>query len=93
MSKNKDFIYQEILVNSNAKNKFIVKLFCYTTYKEYILLILEHINNRDRKQLTKKYRHKHGDSNFSEVFTAFFVIQILKSMNHSKMKNILHRDI
>lgn len=93
MSKNKDFIYQEILVNSNAKNNSIVKLFSYVTYKEYILLILEHMNNRDLKHFMKKYHLKTGDSNFSEVLTGFFVIQILKSMNHLKMKNILHRDI
>ena len=93
MSKNKDFIYQEILVNFNAKNNTIVRLFGYFSYKDYILLIMEHMNNRDLKHFMKKYHTKIGENNFSEVLTGFFIIQILKSMNILKMKNILHRDI
>jgi serine/threonine protein kinase len=91
-SKNRDFIYQEILVNFNARNSNIVKLYGYFNHNEYILLILEYMNNRDLKHFMKKF-HSKNDSNFSELLTGFFIIQILKAMGYLKMRNILHRDI
>lgn len=93
MSKNRDFIYQEILVNFNARNNNIVKLYGYFNHKEYILLILEYMNNRDLKHFMKKFHAKNGESNFSELLTAYFMNQVMKAMGYLKMRSILHRDI
>lgn len=90
-SKNRDFIYQEILLNFNARNNNIVKLYGYFNHKEYILLVLEYMNNRDLKHFMKKFHSKHGV--FSETLTAYFIIQVMKAMGYLKMRNILHRDI
>ncbi len=92
-SKNRDFINQEILVNFNAKNNHIVKLFGYFNHKDYIMLILEYMNNRDLKHYMKKFHQSHGDENFSELLTGYFIIQVLKAMGYLKYRNILHRDI
>lgn len=93
MSKNRDFIYQEILVNFNARNNNIVKLYGYFNHKDYILLILEYMNNRDLKHFMKKYHSKYGDQNISELCVAYFMMQVLKAIGYLKMRNILHRDI
>ena len=94
MSKNKEFINQEILVNYNARNSNIIKLYGYLTHNEYILLILEYMNNRDLKNFMKRFHSKNGgDKNFSEVLTGHFIVQILKGMGYLKTRNILHRDI
>ncbi len=92
-SKNRDFIDQEILVNFNARNSNIVKLYGYFNHKEYILLILEYMNNRDLKHFMKKFHTKEGDANFSELLTGYFMLQVLKAMGYLKIRNILHRDI
>ena len=92
-SKNKEFIYQEILVNFNARNHNIVRLYGYFNHKEYILLLLEYMNNRDLKHFMKKFHLKNPDTNFSELLTGYFLIQILKAMGYLKTRNILHRDI
>jgi serine/threonine protein kinase len=93
MSKNREFIYQEILVNFNARNNNIVKLFGYFNHKEYILLILEYLNNRDLKYFMKRFHSKNGDSNFSELLTAYFINQVMKALFYLKIRSILHRDI
>lgn len=92
-SKNRDFIHQEILVNFNARNNNIVKLYGYFNHKDYILLILEYMNNRDLKHFMKKFHYKYSDSNFSELLTGYFILQVLRAMGYLKMRNILHRDI
>lgn len=93
MSKNREFIYQEILVNFNARNNNIVKLYGYFNYNEYILLILEYMNNRDLKHFMKKFHSKNESQNFSETLTGYFILQVMKSLGYLKMRSILHRDI
>lgn len=86
-SKNKEFIFQEIIVNFNTRNKNIVKLYGYYQHKHYILLILEHMDNKDLKYFMKKHKK------FSEGLTAFFILQVLKALGYLRMWPILHRDI
>ena len=93
MSKNREFIYQEILMNFNARNNNIVKLYGYFNHKEYILLILEYLNNRDLKHYMRRFHSKNRDANFSELSTAYFIIQVMKALNYLKNRSILHRDI
>jgi serine/threonine protein kinase len=51
------------------------------------------MNNRDLKNFMKKFHSKYGDENISEVLVGFFLLQIIKGMEHLKMQNIVHRDI
>jgi serine/threonine protein kinase len=93
MTKNREFINQEILVNYNARNTNIIKLYGFLNHNEYILLILEYMNNRDLKHFMKKFHSKNDGKNFSECLTGYFIIQVLKAMGYLKSRNILHRDI
>jgi serine/threonine protein kinase len=79
-------------VNYNARSHNIVKLYGYFNHKDYILLILEYMNNRDLKHFMKKF-HSKQEGNISEVLAGYFLVQILKAMEYLKMRNILHRDI
>lgn len=92
-SKNREFINQEILINYNLKSNNIVKLYGYYQHKEYILLLLEYLNNRDLKNFMKRFHLKHSGTNISEVLTGYFVLQIIKAMEYLKLRNIIHRDI
>jgi serine/threonine protein kinase len=79
-------------MNYNARNFNIVRLYGYFNHKDYILLIMEHMNNRDLKHFMKKF-HSKNEGNLSEVLTGYFLLQILKAMGYLKVRNILHRDI
>ncbi len=70
-----------------------MRLYGYFTFKNYILIILEYVNNRDLKHFMKKYKGLNNLDEFSEVLTAHFVLQILKALGHLKLRNIVHRDI
>jgi len=72
------------LVNFNARNNNIVKLYGYFNHKDYILLILEYMNNRDLKHFMKKYHSKPGVQNFSEVVCGYFILQIIRAMGYLK---------
>ena len=93
MSKNREFIDQEILVNFNLKNPNIVKLHGYYQHNEYILLVLEYLNNRDLKNFMKKFHFKNQNVNFSELLAGYFILQVIKAMKYLKNRNIIHRDI
>jgi len=80
-------------VNFNTRNHNIIKLYGYFNHKEYVLLILEYMNNRDLKYFMKKFHSKYPEGNFSEVLAAYFINQILKALGYLKIRNILHRDI
>lgn len=76
-------------MNSNK----IVKLHAYLETKDYAVLILEYMNNKDLNCFIKKFHSKYSDTNFSEVLTAFFINQILKALEDLNIYNILHRCI
>jgi len=70
-----------------------MRLFGYFTYKNYILIILEYVNNRDLKHFMKKYCNLNNQPVFSETLTAHFILQTLKALGYLKLKNIVHRDV
>lgn len=91
MSKRKEFINDEILLNYNCRNSNIIKLFGFYEYKDYFLLIMELMNNKDLKNFIKKFIKKYEF--ISETLCGFFVIQIVNALLYLKGKNIIHRDI
>ena len=70
-----------------------MRLYGYFTHKNYFLIFLEYVNNRDLKHFMKKYKGMHNQNTFSETLTAHFILQTLKALGHLKLKNIVHRDI
>jgi len=84
---------QEINVNYLSGSANIMRLYHYFVYKNYILIVLEYMNNGDLKQFIKENKKLNPKGNFSEALTAHFIIQILNSLGHLKDINIIHRDI
>ena len=91
MSKRKDFVNQEILINYNSKHHNIVKLYGYFNFKQYYLLVMEFLHKKDLKTFLKKF-YKKNDS-MSEILAAFFLIEIIKGLKYLKSTHVIHRDI
>ena len=91
--KNRELINNEITINHLLKNSKIVTLYSTYEYNEYILLLMEYLNNNDLKHFIKKFHNKNPNSQFSEILCAYFMIQLLQALFFLKMKNVLHRDI
>ncbi len=92
-SKNREFISQEIQINSTLKSPYTVKLYGYYHHKDYILLMMEYLNNRDLKGFMRKFHSDNPNTNMSETLTGYFILQILKGIEYLNTRNIVHRDI
>jgi serine/threonine protein kinase len=91
MSKRLDYVNQEIIINNSTQHKNIVKLYNYYKVGNYMILLLEYMNNKDLKYFIKKFLAKHGY--ISEALCAFFILDIIVGLKYLKESNILHRDI
>lgn len=91
--KNRELINNEIKINALAKHPKIVELNSSYDYKEFVLILMEYLDNRDLKYFIKQFHMKNPNSQLSEVLCGFFMLQILNAMHYLKMNNILHRDI
>lgn len=91
ISKRKDFVDHEILINYNSKHPNIVKLYGYLNFKHYYLLILEFLQRKDLKCFIKKFYKT--NNHMSEVLAAYFIIEILKGLKYLQSNHILHRDL
>ena len=71
----------------------IVNLYSYYELNEYVMLLMEYLDNGDLKNFIKNFRNKKGQNNLSELLCGHFMVQLLESLYYLKMKNIIHRDI
>jgi len=86
-----DFINQEIDINNKIKHKNIVKLYDHFQLENHVILVMEHMNNKDLKHFIRKFLSKNPD--ISEPLVAFFILEIIDGLKYLKDSSIIHRDI